>query len=192
MSKVFVQRLQLKLSITHLRVAQQMILLGQILFVGLSIYLCRTGFHVYLCCAAWLILNCKEEPLILDYTSDCDREKVVKRFCSRAGPHYIFAVQKCQKIDEIWTSWCTKPAPLLDILPHILKRDFAWGGLVNSTVHGMEHDLNVFMLVYDSDFSFLWTLALFDGLQDALWRAGRPASQPFLCSSTSAGQDMIW
>lgn len=101
MSKVFVQRLQLKLSITHLRVAQQMILLGQILFVGLSIYLCRTGFHVYLCCAAWLILNCKEEPLILDYTSDCDREKVVKRFCSRAGPHYIFAVQKCQKIDEI-------------------------------------------------------------------------------------------
>ena len=58
--------------------------------------------------------------------------------------------------------------------------------------HGTPRCLNVFMLVYDSDFFFISTLALFDGLQDALWRAGRPASQPFLCSSTSAGQDMIW
>lgn len=43
------------------------------------------------------------------------------------------------------------------------------------------------------DFYFLWTLALFDGLQDALWRAGRPASAVSVFKHKFwAGYDLIW
>lgn len=136
--------------------------------------------------------------LILDYTSDCLIEKSLSSIFVQELDLTTYLQFKNAKNRSNLNIMMHATSTIAWYSPRHIEPLLAWGGLVNSTVHGWNttwQRLNVFMLVYDSDFSWLfliWTLALFDGLQDALWRAGRPASQPFLRSSTRAGQDMMW